>query len=202
MRMPPPLLILILAMAFPLAAAADSLTQIVQKDLVTLGYDPGNTSGEASTATIVAISKFQAEHDLEVTGEATPQLAGILKAEIKKQGKGGSPAAAPRSAPVAQAPAAAPAAPASGGMTAAQALCIQQKVQAKQEAEKKKRGFGRLLSAVSRTASRFGGGGLAGDIAQTTGDIYSANATAEDIKGAAEDLGLTESDLEECRNAQ
>jgi len=201
MRKAIPLLILFLILTVPCAAFADGLTQIVQKDLVTLGYDPGNTDGQATTATVVAISKFQAEHGLEVTGEATPQLAGILKAEIKKRGEGGTKVAA--AAPAA--PAAAPApqsAPASGGMTAAQALCIQEKVQARQEAEKKKRGFGRLLSAVSRTTSRFGGGSLAGDIAQTTGDIYSANATAEDIKGAARDLGLTESELEECRNAQ
>jgi peptidoglycan hydrolase-like protein with peptidoglycan-binding domain len=51
------------------AAFADDLTKIVQQDLVTLGYDPGNTEGEATTQTIVAISKFQAENELEVTGE-------------------------------------------------------------------------------------------------------------------------------------
>ncbi|HSD68201.1 MAG TPA: peptidoglycan-binding domain-containing protein, partial [Woeseiaceae bacterium] len=68
-----------LAIAFvsPLAVIADELTRIVQTDLQALGYAPGNTDGEASTETIIAISKFQAENNLEVTGAATPQLAGI-----------------------------------------------------------------------------------------------------------------------------
>jgi len=188
----------LLSMSFVGSLPADDLTRTIQKDLVALGYDPGNIQGEASTQTVVAISKFQAEHGLEVTGEASPQLAGILKAELKKRSQGGSAAAAPAAAPAAAAPAAAP----SGGMTAAQALCLQEKVKAKEEAEKKKRGFGKLLSAVSRTASRFGGSGLASDIARTSGDIYSANATAEDIQGAAKDLGLTETEVEECRNAR
>jgi peptidoglycan hydrolase-like protein with peptidoglycan-binding domain len=177
---------------------ADDLTRTVQQDLVTLGYDPGNTDGEATTQTIVAISKFQAEHDLAVTGEVTPQLAGVIKAQIKKQGQ--PAAAAPAAAP---APAAAYAPPAAQNPTvlqAAQQACIQEKIEAQQEAQKKKRGFGRLLSAVSRTSSQFGGGGLAGDIARTSNEIYNVNATAEDLEAAAKDLGLTEDDLEECRN--
>jgi peptidoglycan hydrolase-like protein with peptidoglycan-binding domain len=60
------------------AAMADALTQIIQRDLVTLGYEPGNTDGESSVATAVAISKFQAELDLVVTGDASPQVAGII----------------------------------------------------------------------------------------------------------------------------
>jgi hypothetical protein len=54
------------------------------------------------------------------------------------------------------------------------------------------------MSAVGRVAGRLGGA----DISQTIGDAYSANATAEDLAAAAKDLGLTESDLEECRNPQ
>ena len=92
----------------PAVAAADQLTQIIQQDLVTLGYEPGNTDGEGTVATAIAISKFQAEHELEVTGEASPQLAGVIKAAISG---GNRPAAAsappaPASAPVAAAPAA------------------------------------------------------------------------------------------------
>jgi hypothetical protein len=180
-----------------MAAFADDLTRMVQQDLVTLGYDPGNTDGEATTQTIVAISKFQAEHDLAVTGEVTPQLAGVVKAQIKKQGQ-----------PAAAAPAVAASAPASASaaaqnptvLQAAQQACIQQKMEARQEAQKKKRGFRRLVSAVSRTSSQFGGGGLAGDIARTSHEIYSVDATAEDLSAAAKDLGLTEEELEECRN--
>lgn len=175
------------AVAFSVDIFADDLTRTVQKDLVTLGYDPGNTDGEATTQTIVAISKFQAEHDLAVTGEVTPQLAGVIKAQIRKQGQ---PAAASTPA-AAQNPTV---------MQAAQQACIQEKIEAQQEAQKKKRGFGRLLSAVSRTSSQFGGGGLAGDIARTSNEIYNVNATAEDLSAAAKDLGLTEDELEECRN--
>ena len=128
------LLILITFLGVTLSLNADDLTRTVQKDLVALGYDPGNIQGEASTQTVVAISKFQAEHSLEVTGEVTPQLAGILKAELKKRSQ---PAAAAAPATAAAAPTAASAAPEGGGMTAAQALCLEKKVQARQEAEKK-----------------------------------------------------------------
>jgi hypothetical protein len=63
---------------------SDNLTQTVQKHLKALGYDPGNTDGEASTQTSIAISQFQAEKGLTVTGEVTPQLVGILAAEVDK----------------------------------------------------------------------------------------------------------------------
>jgi peptidoglycan hydrolase-like protein with peptidoglycan-binding domain len=82
------------ALCFSPLAGADELTEIIQKDLVVLGYDPGNISGEMSMETVVAISKFQAENSLEVTGEASPQLAGIIKARISGR-SGGAVAAAP-----------------------------------------------------------------------------------------------------------
>jgi peptidoglycan hydrolase-like protein with peptidoglycan-binding domain len=58
------------------------LTQSVQQHLKALGYDPGNTDGDLSTDTVIAISQFQAEKGLQVTGEVTPQLLGILGAEV------------------------------------------------------------------------------------------------------------------------
>lgn len=161
---------------------ADDLTRIIQQDLVALGYDPGNTDGEATTPTVVAISRFQSENNLEVTGEATPQLAGIIKAKLKG---GAGTAAAPASDPAA--------------LQAAQQACIQEKIAKTQEANKKKRGFGSLLRAVSRTAGRFGGGETARDISQVTADVYNVNATATDLDSAAKDLALTTDDLEECR---
>jgi hypothetical protein len=66
------------------ALSTDNLTQTVQKYLKALGYDPGNTDGEANMQTSIAISQFQAEKGLPVTGEVTPQLAGILAAEVDK----------------------------------------------------------------------------------------------------------------------
>jgi peptidoglycan hydrolase-like protein with peptidoglycan-binding domain len=180
----------VLAVALLLSAAvnADELTEIIQKDLVALGYDPGNISGEMTTDTVVAISKFQSENDLEVTGEPSPQLAGIIKAKMK-QGETGAQAAA---APPANDPAA---------VRAAQQACIQQKIAEAQESQQTKRGLGSLMRAVSRTASRLGGD-TAADIARATRDAYDANATAADLESAARDLGLAESDLEECRKAK
>lgn len=173
------------------AAFSDDLTKIIQQDLVALGYDPGNTDGEATTQTIVAISKFQAENNMEVTGEATPQLAGVIKA--KQKGRN-SPAgqAAP---PAAEAPAGDPAA-----LQAARQACIQEKIATAQEANRKKRGLGNLMRAVGRTAGRLGGSDTARDISQATYDVYNVNATAADLESAAEDLGLTTDDLEACRN--
>jgi hypothetical protein len=59
----------------------EGLTKMIQESLVTLGYDPGNTDGELTKQTVVAISKYQAANGMEVTGQATPQLAGILAAK-------------------------------------------------------------------------------------------------------------------------
>ncbi len=64
---------------------SDNLTQMVQRHLEALGYDPGNTDGEPGLQTTIAISQFQAERGLEVTGEVSPQLAGVLSAEVDRQ---------------------------------------------------------------------------------------------------------------------
>lgn len=64
--------------------SSGNLTQAVQIHLKALGYDPGKMDGEASVQTSIAISQFQAEKGLEVTGEVSPQLAGILEAEVEK----------------------------------------------------------------------------------------------------------------------
>jgi len=176
------LIALSLALLVP-AAYADELTRIIQTDLVALGYDPGNTQGELSTETIVAISKYQAENNLDVTGEPSPQLAGIIKAKVSPQLK--------PSAPAYQDPAA---------LQAAQQACLQEKVTAAQLSQKKKRGLGSLMRAVGRTAAQVGGFEMGSKIAKVSSDIYAADATARDLKSAAKDLGLTEDDLEACRN--
>jgi hypothetical protein len=80
----------------------------------------------------------------------------------------------------------------------AQQACLAQKVKEAEEANKKKRGLGLLMSAVGRVASKFGGA----EITRAMGDVYSANATADDLAAAAKDLGLTEDDIEACRNPQ
>jgi len=176
----------IAACAIVTTASADDLTRRVQKDLVALGYDPGNISGDVTTDTTVAIAKYQAEKDMPVTGEVSPLLAGILSAEVDKQrsGQAETMAAAPAAAPDPQA------------LQAAQQACLQQKVTAAQASQKKKRGFGHLMSAITRTAARTGNY----DLASTANDVYSAGATVDDLSAAAKDLGLTEDDIEACRN--
>ena len=42
----------------PTQAISDELTQRIQKDLVALGYDPGNIKGEADDDTVAAVPKI------------------------------------------------------------------------------------------------------------------------------------------------
>ncbi len=182
-------------------AVADALTQIIQRDLVTLGYEPGNTDGEATVETAIAISKFQAENDLEVTGEATPQLAGIIKAAISNSVSGASAAPATQPSAPAQPAAQLAAAPSQGQLElqAAQEACLQQKVAEAQQSQQRRRGFARLARAITRTASELGQSEISSEVAELSSDVYAAGEITNDLKGAAEDLGLTEDDIEECR---
>jgi peptidoglycan hydrolase-like protein with peptidoglycan-binding domain len=182
------------------AAHADEVTMSVEEGLARLGYDTGPVDGEQTMKTSIAISKFQAENNLDVTGEVSPQLAGIIAAKASP-----SPAAATASAPSAQAaagqpPAAADPAADAAALRAAQQKCLQDKVEAAQAAQKTKRGLGSLVRGVSRVASRLGGSELASDISRTASDVYTADATASDFASAAKDLGLTEDEVAACQN--
>lgn len=157
------------------AAAADGLTLTIQEKLAALGYGV-TPSGTMDTETAIAISQYQAEHNLPVTGEPTPQLAGILAA-----------ATSPGSAAATRTP---------EQLQAAQQACLQQKMEAAQAAQKKQRGFGSLMRGVGRVAGQFGNY----DLARTTSDVYQAGATAGDFSQAAKDLGLTEDDVAACQN--
>lgn len=81
-------------------------------------------------------------------------------------------------------------------LEAARQACLQEKIAAAKAAQKKKSGFGKLMSAAARTASRFGNQ----DVAQIAGDVHAASATADDLAGAARDLGLTEDEIAKCDN--
>lgn len=169
----------------PVLAYSDDLTLRIERDLTTLGYEPGPVDGEETMETVIAISKFQAENNVEVTGEVTPYLAGMLSALSR------DPARVPAAAPAATAPVRTDA-----DLKAAQQACLQEKMAAAQASQKKKRGFGRLLSAVSRTAGSLG----KYDVSRTVGNVYNANATAGDLAAAAKDLGLTEDEVASCQN--
>ena len=54
----------------------------IQRDLVTLGYMPGNTDGVLDVLTEVAISQYQAERGLPVTGQPSADLALMLTSEV------------------------------------------------------------------------------------------------------------------------
>ena len=188
-RLPMALLVsLVIAFCSPQVAAADELTQMVEDGLSQLGYDTGTVDGEADVKTAIAISQYQAEKGLDVTGEISPQLAGMLAADVKNGGVGPAPAAAP-------APAAQPA-PDPAALAAAQQACLQQKMAEQQAKQQKKKAFGKMLSAIGNTAFKYGDY----DTAQTVSEVYSAGASASDIAQAAKDMGLTEQDIADCEN--
>lgn len=68
------------------APSSEDLLQQIQVHLVALGYEPGNTDGILDMMTQVAISQFQAEHGLAVTGEPNQILAVALANEVKELG--------------------------------------------------------------------------------------------------------------------
>jgi peptidoglycan hydrolase-like protein with peptidoglycan-binding domain len=173
--------IFLLGLGFTDPVFSDELTRTVQEDLIQLGYDPGIDDGEPSTATAIAIAKFEADRDMTVTGEVTPRLADALADAVSEQ----------RLADLAPIPEQDPAM-----LQVAQQECLQKKINESREAQKKKRGFGSLLRAVSRTASRTGNY----DLARTAGDVYSANASAADLSSAAKDLGITEDEVAACQD--
>ena len=195
MRWKPAVIVIVLACSQAGVALADELTQIVQQDLTALGYDTGGVTGTASTRTVIAVSRFQSEHNLEVTGEITPQLAGVIKAAMSKQG---SPTNVSQPAVVATSkttPAQDQAA-----LKARQEACLQEKVASAQQTAKLKSGIGKLFSAISRTASQYGDGDTAAQISTTSRDASSANATITDLEGAAKDLGISQGDIDACHN--
>jgi peptidoglycan hydrolase-like protein with peptidoglycan-binding domain len=121
-------MLVLAAAAVVQVAAADELVQIIEEKLAALGYDTGDVDGEATVKTAVAISQFQAENGMPVTGEPSPQLAGILSAKA-----GGSNAAAKSQV-----------APPEGVDTAAVEACLDRKREEKEKlkADKEKR-FGK-----------------------------------------------------------
>jgi len=61
---------------------ADERIGTVQLMLEGLGYEPGRTDGYFDNTTIDAVTAFQEDHDLEVTGEIGQDTAGLIEAEL------------------------------------------------------------------------------------------------------------------------
>lgn len=59
------------------------LVRMAQRDLATLGYEPGPATGELNKPTVVAISRYETDRGLAVTGQVTPQLVGRLQADVE-----------------------------------------------------------------------------------------------------------------------
>jgi peptidoglycan hydrolase-like protein with peptidoglycan-binding domain len=153
-------------------ARADDLTMMIEEHLASLGYDTGAVDGEADVKTAVAISQFQAEKGLEVTGVVSPQLAGILSAEVDKGSS--SAAVGTASSSVAQQSSS------TSQMNAEQQqTCLQEKIAAAQQAQ----------------PSKYGGD----DVAKASAEIMEAGATANDLAEAARELGISESDIADCQ---
>jgi peptidoglycan hydrolase-like protein with peptidoglycan-binding domain len=154
-------------------ASGDQLTQRIQRDLVALGYDPGSINGEMTVDTAVAISKFQAENGMDVSGEASPQLAGILAARVGAM-RGDN----------AQVQATARAANTSPNTAEATETCRPRAVQSTAESSDTS---GRLARAGGRLFSRFGNREAKEQLAEVA-------ATASDVAEVADIVG----DLTEC----
>jgi hypothetical protein len=112
-------------------------------------------------------------------------------------GSMGTPVALPmNAAPPAVSPSTPPAVAPAADRSAQQA-CLEERARKQQDAQKKKRGLGHLVSAVARNAGRFGGEA----ITRVIGEAQTTRATADDLAAAARDLGLTEDDVAACRGA-
>lgn len=64
------------------AVVDTGLVRMIQLDLARLGYEPGEADGILSRQTVVAITQFEAANGMDVSGQATPQLAGRLQAAV------------------------------------------------------------------------------------------------------------------------
>ena len=58
------------------------LVKQIQKDLDTLGYDPGPMSGELTPQTVATIEAFEADNGMPVTGAATMELVNELTIKV------------------------------------------------------------------------------------------------------------------------
>ena len=93
--------------------------------------------------------------------------------------------------------------PATGGgdLATRQQACLEEAAKAAeqtQSAKTKTKGIGRLMGKMARTANRLGISNKLGGVSR---DIYDANATATDVADIADELGITEDDVERCRQA-
>jgi peptidoglycan hydrolase-like protein with peptidoglycan-binding domain len=165
------------------ATAADELVLSVQRDLQALGYDVGTPDGVAGTKTQLAIAKFEAANDMPVTGQASLQVAAAAAVQADAKRRGEDPAAtAAAAAPQPQLTAA--------ELHAQRQACLQAAVQEQRAAQQKRQAWGNIARAGTRLAGRVAG--------VDTRTLYDLTRSADDVATIANDLGLTQSQVEEC----
>lgn len=120
---------------------------------------------------------------------AAASLGGSMGAPTTMSLRAATPSVVPTSTP-------AQAAEAPATNHGAQQACLEERARKRQDAQKKKQGLGRLVSAVARNAGRFGGDA----VTRVIGEAQTTRATADDLAAAARDLGLTEDDVAACRD--
>jgi len=74
----------LVALFNPDYGSSSGILEQIQELLIVLDYSPGNTDGVLDDLTMVAISQFQAEYGLEVTGQPGTALLNKLMAEVGK----------------------------------------------------------------------------------------------------------------------
>jgi hypothetical protein len=77
---------------------------------------------------------------------------------------------------------------------AAQNQCLQQKIEAAQAAQPRRRGLGGLLGGVGQAVSQISNLDIGG--------LFEAGASNDDIEDRARELGLSEQDIADCRAPQ
>jgi len=86
-----------------------------------------------------------------------------------------------------------------GDLAARQQACIEEAVKAAEQeksAKTKTKGIGRMIGKMARTANRLG---ISNNLGGVSRDIYDANATATGVEDIADELGITQDDVERCR---
>ena len=186
----------------PVSHASDErdLTRAIQLDLQALGHEIDDTSGRLTLQTRLAIGAVEEKYGQAATGKPTFDIAAKLRAERRAQNPGyiqanqgyaqnqqpcvcpqGYPQNAPAGAPVPNVP------------LQPDSACLQAKVNAKGGGK-----ASRIGSAASRLLGRYGNRDVVDKAYKATQTAQDVVATTNDVKTIANELGLSEAEVNEC----
>lgn len=155
---------------------ADDLLRSIQQDLAELGYEPGTPDGVSGSQTQLAIAKFEEANDMPVTGKPSLAVAAAASNQAEAMRKGDT-AGRPNTAGAESSGAA---------LVAKRNECLQRQ----QQAQQKSSGWSNLARLGTRVAGRLSG--------VNTSELNQHVQTAEDMAGIADELGLSQAQVEEC----